>query len=100
VISDVVLSKDVSGTYYYHEMVNDKPAYKHQFKDFYLFFAGWWKFEVPANYKSASASGFIKTNMDTGCPEEVGDGNWIYYESNLDHSNIKVTEGKNLSWLG
>ena len=93
--SGVVIGQDVSGIYYYHEMVNNKPAYKNLYKDFYMFFAGWWKVETPANYGSASSVGFIKSNVNTGCPEEVGDGNWVYYEGHLQHQDIKVTEGRN-----
>ena len=90
--SSVVIGQDVSGTYYYHEMVNNKPAYKHQYKEFYLFYAGWWKFEVPSNYGSAGSTGFIKSDENIGCPEEVGAGQWLYYESHLQHSEIQVTE--------
>ena len=99
IAAEVVLNSDVSGTYYYYEMANDKPAYKHQFKDFYLFYAAWWKIEAPSNYKNAGAVGFINnqpSNENEGCPEEVEMGKWFYYESHLNHSQINMTEGKAL----
>ena len=94
VVAETVLKEDISGTYYYLETVNNKPAFKHQYKDFYLFYAEWWKVEVPANYKSSSAVGFIKAEENVGCPEEVEMGKWVYYESHLPHTEINVTECK------
>ena len=90
---------DLSGTYYYYGMANDKPAYKHQYKDFYLFYAAWWKIDTLSNYKNAGAVGFINnqpSNENEGCPEEVEMGKWFYYHSHLSHAEIKMTEGKAL----
>ena len=99
IAAEVVLNSDVSGTYYYYEMVNGRPAYKHQYKDLYLFYAAWWKIEALSNFKSASAVGFINnqpSNENYGCPEEVEMGKLFYYESHLAHADIQITEGKAL----
>ena len=92
-----VLGVDTSGHYAYLEMLNNKPAYKHETRDLYLFYAGWWKVDTSAIYNSpdkANARGFIRSEMDVACPELVNPGNWKYYEANMDHSTISVKHGK------
>ena len=95
--SDLVLGVDTSGHYAYLEMLNNKPAYKHETRDLYLFYAGWWKVDTSAIYNSpdkANARGFIRSEMDVACPELVNPVNWKYYEANMDHSTILVKNGK------
>ena len=91
--SELVLGVDVSGRYEYLEMRNNKPAYKHETNDLYLFYAGWWKVDTSAIYSTldTNARGFIRSEVDVARPELVNPGSWRYYEDNLDHSTISVT---------
>ena len=78
-------------------MLNNKPAYKHETRDLYLFYAGWWKVDTSDIYNSpgkANARGFIRSEVDVASPELVNPGNWRYYDDNMDHSTISVTHGK------
>ena len=74
-------------------MRNNKPAYKHMTKDYYLFYAGWWKVDTGAIYNSfdTNARGFIRSEMDVAQPDLVNPGNWRYYYDHMDHSTISVT---------
>ena len=77
-------------------MRNNKPAYKHETNDLYLFYAGWWKVDTSAIYSSldTNARGFIRSEVDVARPDLVNPGNWRYYQDDLDHSTISVTDGK------
>ena len=77
-------------------MHNNKPAYKHETNDLYLFYAGWWKVDTSVQYNSLdnNARGFIRSEVDVARPELVNPGNWRYYEDNLDHSSLSVLPGK------
>ena len=93
--SEVIFGVDTSGSYDYLEMLNNKAVYKHETRDLYLFYAGWWKVDTSAIYNSNdnSAIGFIRSEVDVACPEMVNPGNWMYYDDNMDHSTISVTWG-------
>ena len=77
-------------------MLNNKTAYKHETRDLYLFYAGWWKVDSSAIYNSSdnNARGFIRSEVDVASPELVNPGNWRYYDDNMNHSTISVTQGK------
>ena len=77
-------------------MLNNKTAYKHETSDLFLFYAGWWKVDNSAIYNSSDNSerGFIRSEVDVASPDLVNPGNWRYYDDNLDHSTISVTQGK------
>ena len=97
----ISLGEDVSGLYQYQEMLNNKQAYKHQAKDFYLFYSGWWKVDTGILYNSEDkerkkARGYILTDEDAACPEQVSPGSWIYYRDYLDHEDIAVSQGRNI----
>ena len=95
--SEVVLGVDISGRYDYLEMLNNKTAYKHETKDLFIFYAGWWKVDTGTIYKNSASSavGFIRSGEDVATPDLVSPGNWRYYEESMDHSTISVTQGKN-----
>ena len=65
-------------------------------KDYYLFYAGWWKVDTGAIYNSfdTNARGFIRSEMDVAQPDLVNPGNWRYYYDHMDHSTISVLHGK------
>ena len=90
---------DVSGIFHYQEMLNGKPVYKHENKDYMLFYATWWKIDVSSLLGDEDAIGFVRTNLNIGCPEDVGAENWLYYEDHLAHSDITVDkyEGRKIS---
>ena len=94
--SVLTLGYDTSGRYDYLEMLNNKPAYKHETRDFYLFYAGWWKVDVSEWYNSpdkAAVTGLIRSEEDVACPELVDPGYWKYYDDSMVHSTISVTHG-------
>ena len=78
--------KDFSGVYYFLEIKNGKPAYKHENKDFYLFFKGWWKVDSLDWYLTPKekSSGFISSNDNAVCPDKVKAGSW----KNLGEANM------------
>ena len=57
-------------------MRNNKPAYKHETYNLYLFYAGWWKVDTSAIYSSldTNARGFIRSELDVARPELVNPG--------------------------
>ena len=69
--------------------MNGRPAYRHESKDFYLFFAGHWKVEPQVNYNIENAVGFIKTDEDDICPVNVGKKWKGYYDGSID-AKIRV----------
>ena len=82
------LNQDISGKYIWKEKLNGRPAYRHESKDLYLFFAGHWKVEPQSNYKSETHAGFIKTDEDDICPVNVGK-KWKGYYTGID-AKIRV----------
>ena len=81
----------------YQELYNDRLMYKHETKEFYLFYANWWKVDVHPDLFSnpATAVGFIKSDIDVKCPETVDPGYWSYYDNSLQHNGITVKQGEN-----
>ena len=96
--SEVTLGIHTSGFYTFLEMINDKPAYKHEAADLYLFYAGWWKVDTGELFQGddrAATVGFIRSEEDVACPDNVEPGHWKYYENTLLHEAISVTQGQN-----
>jgi hypothetical protein len=91
-----VLGVDVSGPYTYHETYDNRPVYKHKTEDLYLWYHGWWKVDTGDWYNSDKAEpvGYIRSEVDVGCPELVDTGYWKYYDDNMAHTGITVTHGK------
>ena len=82
-------------------MVNDKPAYKHEAADLYLFYAGWWKVDTSElfhNGDKAAAVGFIRSELDVTIPEFSG--YWKYYGQNIVHTTISVSQGESFVGTG
>ena len=97
--SDPILGISTSGYYVYQEMVNDKPAYKHEAAELYLFYAGWWKVDTSELFHTgdkAAAVAFIRSELDVTVPEFSG--YWKYYGQNIAHTTISVSQGE--SFLG
>ena len=90
---------DISGHYQYHEITNDRPAYKHETEDSYLFYAGWWKVEPGSWYNNLTNRmkpiGYIKSDDDAVCPEKVPPASWKYnpyhWKPLLERSPISLT---------
>ena len=101
IVCGLSLGKDVSGPYQYQKMVNNKQAYKHQSKEFYLFYSGWLKVDTSMLYNREDkdrkkARGYILTDEDAACPEQVLPGSWTYYQDYRDHEDISVSQGRNI----
>ena len=92
----------VSGQYDYHGVLNNRPSYKHQTEDLYLFYAGWWKVDAGHWYsnededKKRSILGFIRSDDNTVCPELASPDSWKYHKAKSlpYNSEIVVTPSK------
>ena len=87
--------KNFSGVYYFLEIKNGKPAYKHENKDFYLFFKGWWKIDSLAWYSKpvGTSNGFISSNDNAVCPDKVKAGSWKYLGEAKRDEGISISQG-------
>ena len=83
------LEKDFTGKYIYREELNGHPSYRHESKDWYLFFAGHWKVEPQSNYGSLEDIGYIYTDEADSCPLNVGE-KWKRYDTRSIDPQIRV----------
>ena len=81
------------GLYKSFGTLNGRPSYKHETKEFYIFYAGWWKLDTKHWYEAPNPEhpvGFIKSNDNVPCPEQAKSWSSLVYDS----SSISVTQGQ------